>query len=67
VASMAVAQSRATGLHAIDAAHLFAPNVTRLAVRRGAYLRTYIVDFIRQFAPALTSADIRNALGPGGQ
>jgi LysR family cys regulon transcriptional activator len=67
VASMAVAQSRATGLRAIDAAHLFAPNVTRLAVRRGAYLRAYIVDFIRQFAPELTTADIRNALGPGGQ
>lgn len=67
VASMAVEQSRGAGLRAIDAAHLFAPNVTRLAVRRGAYLRTYIYDFIRQFAPALTVTDIRNALDPRGQ
>jgi LysR family transcriptional regulator, cys regulon transcriptional activator len=67
VASMAVEQSRVNGLHVIDASHLFAPNVTRLAVRRGAFLRSYTIDFILEFAPELTRADIRNALNPGGQ
>jgi LysR family cys regulon transcriptional activator len=65
VASMAIEQTRANGLHAIEAAHLFAPNVTRLAVRRGAYLRSYTCEFILRFAPELKRADIENALNPG--
>jgi LysR family cys regulon transcriptional activator len=58
VASMAIESQRSHGLHTISAEHLFAPNVTRLAVRRGAYLRSYIYDFILQFAPDLTRAEI---------
>jgi LysR family cys regulon transcriptional activator len=66
VASMAVQHNLAPGLHAIGAAHLFAPNVARLAVRRGAYLRSYIYDFIQRFAPELRRADIETALSSGG-
>ncbi|CAN5252872.1 CysB family HTH-type transcriptional regulator [soil metagenome] len=62
VASMAIENGRDNGLRAIDATHLFAPNVTRLAVRRGAYLRSYIYDFILQFAPELKRADVEQAL-----
>ncbi|MBC7575511.1 MAG: CysB family HTH-type transcriptional regulator [Herminiimonas sp.] len=58
VASMALGTQRVAGLHAIDAGHLFATNVTRLAVRRGAYLRSYTIDFILQFAPSLERAEI---------
>jgi LysR family transcriptional regulator, cys regulon transcriptional activator len=65
VASMAVEHNLAAGLVAVEATHLFAPNVTRLAVRRGAYLRTYMVDFILQFAPQLNRADIESAVKPG--
>jgi len=65
VASMAVENGRANGLHAIGAAHLFAPNVTRLAVRRGAYLRSYTSEFILQFAPDLRRANIETALSAG--
>lgn len=65
VASMAIEHNRANGLHAIEAAHLFAPNVTRLAVRRGAYLRSYTYEFILRFAPELKRSDIENALNPG--
>lgn len=65
VASMAVERNRGDGLRAIEAAHLFAPNVTRLAVRRGAYLRAYMYDFILQFAPQLKRAEIENALKLG--
>lgn len=62
VASMAVENNRAAGLHAMEAAHLFAPNVTRLAVRRGAYLRSYTYEFIQQFAPDLKRHMIETAL-----
>ncbi|MDY7579682.1 CysB family HTH-type transcriptional regulator [Herbaspirillum sp. RTI4] len=65
VASMAIEQGKHHGLHAVEAAHLFAPNITRLAVRRGAYLRAYTYDFILRFAPELTRADIVNALNDG--
>jgi LysR family cys regulon transcriptional activator len=65
VASMAMEHSRTVDLRAIDAAHLFAPNVTRLAVRRGAYLRSYTYEFILQFAPELKRSDIENAVNPG--
>jgi len=58
VASMAIEQGKHHGLQAIEASHLFAPNITRLAVRRGAYLRAYTYDFILQFAPDLKRADI---------
>jgi LysR family cys regulon transcriptional activator len=63
VASMAVESRK--GLQAIEATHLFAPNVTRLAVRKGAYLRSYTYDFILQFAPDLKRADIDKALNAG--
>ncbi len=65
VASMAIEAQRSNGLQAIEASHLFSPNVTRLAVRRGAYLRSYTYDFILQFAPELKRADIQNALKAG--
>lgn len=64
VASMAVEKTRSDGLHCIDAASLFAPNVTRLAVRRGAYLRSYAYEFILRFAPQLKRSDIEKALKP---
>ena len=37
---------------AIDARHLFAANMTRLAVRRGSYLREFVYDFIATFSAA---------------
>jgi len=52
VASMA-ADHLPANLHAIPANHLFAPNVTRVAVRRGAFMREYPIDFIQQLAPKL--------------
>ncbi|MES2934058.1 MAG: CysB family HTH-type transcriptional regulator [Pseudomonadota bacterium] len=63
VASMAFDHGRDKGLRAIEASHLFASNVTRLAVRRGAYLRAYAYDFILRFAPELTRQDIDKAMG----
>lgn len=64
IASMAIENNRTHELQKIEAAHLFAPNVTRLAIRRGAYLRSYTYDFILQFAPSLKRPDIEQALNP---
>jgi LysR family cys regulon transcriptional activator len=67
VAEMAMEHNGNQGLQSIEAAHLFAPNVTRIAVRRGAYLRSYIYDFILRLSPELTRADIEQALSPRGE
>jgi LysR family cys regulon transcriptional activator len=64
VASMAFDHGRDKGLRAIEASHLFAQNVTRLAIRRGAYLRSYAYHFIERFAPGVTRADIEKTLQP---
>ncbi|WP_422015747.1 CysB family HTH-type transcriptional regulator [Roseateles sp.] len=53
VASIAFDDERDRHLRALDARHLFADNMTRLAVRRSAYLRDYIYAFIQTFAPPL--------------
>jgi LysR family transcriptional regulator, cys regulon transcriptional activator len=62
IASMAFDETRDSGLQAIDARHLFASNMTRVAVRRGAFLRGYAYEFIRSFAPPLTRALVDQAL-----
>jgi LysR family transcriptional regulator, cys regulon transcriptional activator len=67
VAEMAMEHNGNHGLQAIGAKHLFAPNVTRIAVRRGAYLRSYIYDFILRLSPEITRADIEQALSPSGE
>jgi LysR family cys regulon transcriptional activator len=65
VASIAYDDQRDTALRAIDARHLFATNMTRLALRRGAYLRSYAYEFIRCFAPPLTRELISQAMAEG--
>lgn len=62
VASMAVENHRFPGLQTISANHLFQTNVTRLAVRRGAYLRSYTYDFIKTFAPSLSQEEIQQSI-----
>lgn len=68
IASMAFDAQRDTQLAALDARHLFAPNTTRVAIKRGAYLRGYVFDFIRTFAPTLTRELVDRALAsPAGE
>jgi LysR family cys regulon transcriptional activator len=62
VASIAFDEARDRHLDALDARHLFAANMTRLAVRRGSYLRDYAYAFIQAFSPALTRALVERAL-----
>ncbi len=54
IAGMAFDEARDSHLRAIDARHLFASNMTRLALRRGTFLRSYVYDFIHAFASPLT-------------
>jgi len=65
IAAMAHDPLRDSGFERLDAAHLFAPSTTRLALRRDVFLRGYVYDFIGRFAPALDRAAVNAALsGP---
>ncbi len=48
------------GLVALDCGHLFPAQTTRLAFRRGAYLRGFAVEFIRLLAPHVRRADLES-------
>ena len=61
VAAIAFDDERDSHLRAIDARHLFATNMTRLAIRRGSYLRDYVYEFITTFAPTLTRPLVQRA------
>ncbi|MDO9284587.1 MAG: CysB family HTH-type transcriptional regulator [Aquabacterium sp.] len=62
VAAIAFDDERDLHLRALDARHLFAANMTRLAIRRGSYLRDYVYAFIATFAPPLTQPLVQRAL-----
>jgi len=63
IAKMAWDPARDAGVfEQLDAAHLFAPSITRIALRRGTFLRGYVYDFIAGFAPALDRAAVDTAL-----
>ena len=62
VASIAVDPERDTQLRMLDARHLFEINLTRLAVRRGTWLRGYAYSFIETFAPTLNRVVVERAV-----
>jgi len=62
VASIAVDPERDTQLRMLDARHLFEINLTRLAVRRGTWLRGYAYSFIETFAPTLNRVVVEKAV-----
>lgn len=67
ISALAFDAKRDTGLVALEAGHLFESNTTRLALRRGTYLRGYEYDFITLFAPHLTRKVVEMALQGGGE
>jgi DNA-binding transcriptional LysR family regulator len=67
IAAMAFDAKRDLKLRAIDCAHLFHSNTTRVAVKRGSLLRGYAYEFIELFAPALTRKLIERALAGEGE
>ncbi|WP_027016330.1 CysB family HTH-type transcriptional regulator [Comamonas composti] len=62
IASIAFDAERDRHLQALDARHLFEINLTRLALRRGAWLRDYVYSFIESFVPTLTPQVVRDAM-----
>jgi LysR family cys regulon transcriptional activator len=62
VASVALDTDRDRNLRTIDVGHLFQVNVTRLGLRKGAWLRGYAYSFIELFVPTLTRDAVRAAL-----
>jgi LysR family cys regulon transcriptional activator len=62
VASMAFDANRDIGLKRLDASHLFDANTTRIAVRRGHYLRGYAYRFLEDCSAALTPEVVKAAL-----
>lgn len=59
VASMAYEPGKDDDLVALDASHLFDSSVTKIGFRKGTFLRGYMYDFIRLFAPHLTPDVVR--------
>src|SRR6185312_4299183 len=59
ISSRAFRAGKDEGLKALDCEHLFPAQTTRLAFKRGTYLRSYVVEFIRLFAPHVTAVDLK--------
>lgn len=64
VASMAYDRNRDQGLKMLSSSHLFEENVTRIAVRRGHFLRGFAYCFIELCSPELTGSAVKSALRP---
>ena len=58
VAAMAIDPKKDAELTVLDTGNLFEPNVTRIGLRRGAFLRAYAYRLIEMFAPQLKEAEI---------
>lgn len=57
-ANMAYDPAMDQDLAVLDASHLFPPSTTRIAFRRGSYLRRYMYEFISLFAPHLEQSTV---------
>src|SRR5690606_14973026 len=62
IAATAFNPKRDAALRLIDSSHLFEPNTTVIAVRRGSFLRTYAYRFIELCSPALPEKTVRAAV-----
>lgn len=60
VGNMAYDKKRDQHLVRLDASHLFPSSTTNLAVRKDAFLKRYMVDFMQLIAPTLKEQDIKS-------
>lgn len=67
VASIAFDENRDRQLRALDAGHLFKVNTTRIALRKGVWLRAYALQFIESFVPTLTKDIVQQAVAASPQ
>lgn len=65
VAGIAYDERKDKNLRMIDLSHLFKPSTTWIGIRRHAYLRSYMYDFIQEFSPNLNRRTVRAALIAG--
>jgi LysR family transcriptional regulator, cys regulon transcriptional activator len=66
ISTRAFRKGKDEGLVALDCGHLFPAQTTRLAYKRGAYLRNYTVEFIRLFAPHVRGTDLKQLEADAG-
>lgn len=64
IASVAFDADRDRHLSCFEASHLFPTNITRVAIRKGAYLRDFAFTFIESFAGDLTRERVERAIAP---
>ncbi len=62
IAGMAFDVERDKNLHAIPVGHLFGTNVSRVALKQGAYLRSYVFTFIELLTPTLNRKLVEQVL-----
>jgi len=62
VAQMAYDAAKDSNFEMLDASHLFAASTTRLALRRGVFLRGFVYEFIALFAGQYTRSVVDAAL-----
>jgi len=65
MAEIAFNEERDRNLRAIPAAHLFGSNLTRIALKQGAYLRSYVYTMVELLSPNLNRKLIERALEGG--
>jgi LysR family cys regulon transcriptional activator len=64
IASMAFEPQRDQALRLLPAEHLFRANTTRIALRRGHFLRGFAYRFLQECVPDLTEKVVRDAVVP---
>ena len=62
IATLAFDENEDQDLRALRANHLFDYSITKIGFRRGAFLRSYMYDFIQLFAPHLTKDIVGQAI-----
>ena len=62
IAGIAFNAERDKNLRAIPVGHLFGMNISRIALKQGAYLRSYVYTFIELLAPTLSRKSIDQVL-----
>ncbi|MCC5855357.1 MAG: HTH-type transcriptional regulator CysB [Idiomarina sp.] len=62
LATMAYEPEKDSDLVAIPASNLFEHSTTKIGFRRGSFLRSYMYDFIEEFAPHLTRSRVDEAM-----
>ncbi len=67
ISSVAFDPAKDRGLRLLAASHLFPVQTTRLAFRKGAWLRGYAIEFIRLFVPRLSAQALRRLASGEGE